>query len=32
MDSFPKLKLWYREHQPCLASTLTGLSSWNTCT
>ncbi|KAK4762707.1 hypothetical protein SAY86_008475 [Trapa natans] len=27
MDSFPKLKLWYRLHQKCIASTLSGLSS-----
>ncbi|WVZ62432.1 LOW QUALITY PROTEIN: hypothetical protein U9M48_012186 [Paspalum notatum var. saurae] len=26
MDSFPKLKLWYRQHQACLASTLSGLA------
>ncbi|XP_020101456.1 mediator of RNA polymerase II transcription subunit 33A-like [Ananas comosus] len=25
MDSFPKLKHWYRQHQACLASTLSGL-------
>ncbi|XP_042413105.1 mediator of RNA polymerase II transcription subunit 33A-like isoform X2 [Zingiber officinale] len=25
MDSFPKLKTWYRQHQACLASTLSGL-------
>lgn len=25
MDSFPKLKLWYRQHQECIASTLSGL-------
>lgn len=25
MDSFPKLKLWYRQHQKCIASTLSGL-------
>jgi hypothetical protein len=25
MDSFPKLKLWYRQHQACIASTLSGL-------
>ncbi|MBA0560267.1 hypothetical protein Golob_017177, partial [Gossypium lobatum] len=25
MDSFPKLKSWYRQHQECIASTLTGL-------
>ncbi|KAF9604710.1 hypothetical protein IFM89_009146 [Coptis chinensis] len=25
VDSFPKLKLWYRQHQACIASTLTGL-------
>ncbi|XP_021607457.1 mediator of RNA polymerase II transcription subunit 33A isoform X3 [Manihot esculenta] len=27
MDSFPKLKIWYRQHQKCLASTLSGLVS-----
>ncbi|CAD6220630.1 unnamed protein product [Miscanthus lutarioriparius] len=26
MDSFPKLKLWYQQHQACLASTLSGLA------
>ena len=25
MDSFPNLKLWYRQHQACIASTLSGL-------
>ncbi|KAL4351458.1 hypothetical protein GQ457_06G029490 [Hibiscus cannabinus] len=25
MDSFPKLKTWYRQHQECIASTLSGL-------
>ncbi|KAF8394464.1 hypothetical protein HHK36_020672 [Tetracentron sinense] len=25
VDSFPKLKLWYRQHQACIASTLSGL-------
>ncbi|KAE8672098.1 Mediator of RNA polymerase II transcription subunit 33A [Hibiscus syriacus] len=25
MDSFPKLKCWYRQHQECIASTLSGL-------
>lgn len=25
VDSFPKLKSWYRQHQACLASTLSGL-------
>ncbi|CAH9136659.1 unnamed protein product [Cuscuta epithymum] len=25
MDSFPKLKLWYRQHLACIASTLSGL-------
>ncbi|KAK8509902.1 hypothetical protein V6N13_093740 [Hibiscus sabdariffa] len=25
MDSFPKLKGWYRQHQKCIASTLSGL-------
>ncbi|KAL5701678.1 hypothetical protein ACHQM5_026990 [Ranunculus cassubicifolius] len=25
VDSFPKLKFWYRQHQACIASTLTGL-------
>lgn len=25
VDSFPKLKIWYRQHQACLASTLSGL-------
>ncbi|KAF6171643.1 hypothetical protein GIB67_042158 [Kingdonia uniflora] len=25
VESFPKLKLWYRQHQACIASTLTGL-------
>ncbi|KAJ0976074.1 hypothetical protein J5N97_018039 [Dioscorea zingiberensis] len=25
VDSFPKLKVWYRQHQACLASTLSGL-------
>ena len=25
LDSFPKLKTWYRQHQACLASTLSGL-------
>ncbi|KAJ4954696.1 hypothetical protein NE237_011479 [Protea cynaroides] len=24
VDSFPKLKLWYRQHQACIASTLSG--------
>ena len=26
MDSFPKLKFWYRQHQECIASTRTGLA------
>ncbi|XVF32630.1 hypothetical protein REPUB_Repub17cG0098800 [Reevesia pubescens] len=25
MDSFPKFKCWYRQHQECIASTLSGL-------
>ncbi|KAJ6829519.1 mediator of RNA polymerase II transcription subunit 33A-like [Iris pallida] len=25
VDSFPKLKTWYRQHQACLAATLSGL-------
>ncbi|XP_059660526.1 mediator of RNA polymerase II transcription subunit 33B [Cornus florida] len=25
MDSFPKLKNWYKQHQACIASTLSGL-------
>lgn len=25
LDSFPKLKLWYRQHQTCIASTLSAL-------
>ncbi|KDP40093.1 hypothetical protein JCGZ_02091 [Jatropha curcas] len=25
VDSFPKLKVWYRQHQKCIASTLSGL-------
>ncbi|GMJ09138.1 REDUCED EPIDERMAL FLUORESCENCE 4 [Hibiscus trionum] len=25
MDSFPNLKTWYRQHQECIASTLSGL-------
>jgi hypothetical protein len=25
IDSFPKLKLWYRQHQECMASILSGL-------
>ncbi|KAJ0491871.1 putative mediator of RNA polymerase II transcription subunit 33A/B [Helianthus annuus] len=25
LDSFPKLKAWYRQHQACLVSTLSGL-------
>ncbi|KAK7245793.1 hypothetical protein RIF29_40643 [Crotalaria pallida] len=25
VDSFPKLKVWYRQHQACIASTLSGL-------
>ncbi|KAG2727391.1 hypothetical protein I3843_01G150500 [Carya illinoinensis] len=25
VDSFPKLKAWYRQHQACIASTLSGL-------
>ncbi|KAL4205446.1 hypothetical protein AMTRI_Chr01g137360 [Amborella trichopoda] len=25
VDSFPKLKIWYRQHQACIASTLSGL-------
>ncbi|GFY85183.1 REF4-related 1 [Actinidia rufa] len=25
LDSFPKLKVWYRQHLACIASTLTGL-------
>lgn len=25
LDSFPKLKVWYRQHQQCLAATLSGL-------
>ncbi|KAI4329735.1 hypothetical protein MLD38_028085 [Melastoma candidum] len=27
MDSFPKLKLWYRQHQRCITSTLSGLEN-----
>ncbi|KAF2287843.1 hypothetical protein GH714_002939 [Hevea brasiliensis] len=27
MDSFPKLKVWYRQHKKCIASTLSGLVS-----
>ncbi|CAH2052914.1 unnamed protein product [Thlaspi arvense] len=26
VDSFPKLKIWYRQHQRCIASTLSGLT------
>ncbi|CAG7889390.1 unnamed protein product [Brassica rapa] len=26
VDSFPKLKIWYRQHQRCIASTLSGLA------
>lgn len=26
MDSFPKLKCWYRQHQACIASPLSGLT------
>ena len=26
MDSFPKLKIWYRQHQECIASTRTALA------
>ncbi|KAL8530710.1 hypothetical protein ACS0TY_007664 [Phlomoides rotata] len=29
MDSFPKLKQWYRKHQECIASTLSGLVPGN---
>ncbi|QHO37242.1 hypothetical protein HN51_003718 [Arachis hypogaea] len=25
VDSFPKLKVWYRQHQACIAATLSGL-------
>ncbi|XP_057956822.1 mediator of RNA polymerase II transcription subunit 33A [Malania oleifera] len=25
VDSFPKLKVWYRQHQACIASTLSGV-------
>ncbi|XVF64981.1 hypothetical protein PTKIN_Ptkin09bG0210200 [Pterospermum kingtungense] len=25
LDSFPKLKVWYRQHQRCIAATLSGL-------
>uniref|UniRef100_A0A2P2LGA9 Uncharacterized protein MANES_15G022100 n=1 Tax=Rhizophora mucronata TaxID=61149 RepID=A0A2P2LGA9_RHIMU len=25
MDSFPKLKVWYRQHQKCIAASLSGL-------
>ena len=25
LDSFPKLKVWYRQHQKCLAASLSGL-------
>lgn len=27
MDTFPRLKLWYRQHQKCIASSLSGLVS-----
>ncbi|KAK6141434.1 hypothetical protein DH2020_024839 [Rehmannia glutinosa] len=30
MDSFPKLKRWYRKHQECIASILSGLVPGNT--
>ncbi|XWS31614.1 hypothetical protein CRYUN_Cryun23aG0091400 [Craigia yunnanensis] len=30
MDSFPKLKRWYRQHQECIASTLSGLEQGTT--
>ncbi|XVF72468.1 hypothetical protein PTKIN_Ptkin12aG0123500 [Pterospermum kingtungense] len=30
MDSFPKLKHWYRQHQECIASTLSGLAEGTT--
>ncbi|EOA32401.1 hypothetical protein CARUB_v10015673mg [Capsella rubella] len=26
VDSFPKLKIWYRQHQRCIAATLSGLT------
>lgn len=26
VDSFPKLKVWYRQHQRCIAATLSGLT------
>ncbi|KAJ7980133.1 Mediator of RNA polymerase II transcription subunit 33A [Quillaja saponaria] len=29
VDSFPKLKFWYRQHQACIASTLSGLVQGN---
>ncbi|PSR94800.1 Mediator of RNA polymerase II transcription subunit 33A like [Actinidia chinensis var. chinensis] len=29
IDSFPKLKCWYRQHQECIASTLSGLVHGN---
>ncbi|KAL8151423.1 hypothetical protein V2J09_021231 [Rumex salicifolius] len=29
MDSFPKLKRWYMQHQACIASTLSGLAPGN---
>lgn len=30
LDSFPKLKRWYRQHQECIASTLSGLEQGTT--
>ncbi|XP_010527414.1 PREDICTED: mediator of RNA polymerase II transcription subunit 33A-like [Tarenaya hassleriana] len=27
VDSFPKLKVWYRQHQRCIAATLSGLTN-----
>ncbi|GLT42581.1 hypothetical protein SLA2020_165720 [Shorea laevis] len=30
LDSFPKLKHWYRQHQECIASTLSGLEQGTT--
>lgn len=31
MDAFPKLKIWYRQHQACIASTLSGLVGTPVC-
>ncbi|XP_039002043.1 mediator of RNA polymerase II transcription subunit 33A-like isoform X2 [Hibiscus syriacus] len=30
LDSFPKLKVWYRQHQRCIAATLSGLINGTT--